>query len=186
MTEEKCLETLKVWQKAMALAVTVYRQILPSSPFDEKWALTAQIRRSVKSIPANIAEGYGRYYYQEGVHYCYLARGSLEETYSHLALGNKLGYITADAFTNLNGDIQDVRRLLNGYISFLKKSKRGRNEPGAVLQIQESQHHMKLIQMSKRLIPNCLVARVPNCLVAWVPNYHFFLGGNHVRPIIMA
>ena len=137
MTEEKGLETLKVWQKAIALAVTVHRQILPSLPPEEKWALTSQIRRSVQSIPANIAEGYGRYYYQEGVHYCFLVRDSLEETYSHLAIANKLGYITADMFTNLSGDIQDVRRLLNGYISFLKKSKRGINEPGAVLQIQE-------------------------------------------------
>jgi four helix bundle protein len=78
MAEEKGLETLQVWQKAMALAVKVQQEILPLLPPEEKWAMAAQLRRSVQSIPGNIAEGYGRYYFQESVRFCYIARGSLE------------------------------------------------------------------------------------------------------------
>ncbi len=78
MAEEKGLETLQVWQKAVTFAIKVQREILPLFPPEEKWAMAQQLRRSVQSIPGNIAEGYGRYYYQESIQFCYIARGSLE------------------------------------------------------------------------------------------------------------
>jgi four helix bundle protein len=137
MSEEKGLDTLQVWQRAMTFAIKVQQQILPLFPVDEKWALVTQLRRSVQSIPGNIAEGYGRYYYQESVRFCYIARGSLEESYTYLSLGNKLGYISENIFHPLTMDITDLRRLLNGYINFLKKSKRGENEPGSTHQTHE-------------------------------------------------
>ncbi len=69
------------------------RKCFPCCLLEEKWGLSQQIRRSAQSIPANIAEGYGRYYYQETIRFCYIARGSLEETLSHLVLAHELGYI---------------------------------------------------------------------------------------------
>ena len=76
MSDKKTgIETLKVWQKAMDLAVKVYREIIPLLPVEEKYALASQLRRSAQSIPANIAEGYGRYYYQDNIRFCYIARG---------------------------------------------------------------------------------------------------------------
>lgn len=76
------LEKLDVWRKAQSFAVHIHQEILPKLPKDEKWSLTQQIRRSSQSIPANIAEGHGRYYFQENVRFCYIARGSLEEVLS--------------------------------------------------------------------------------------------------------
>jgi len=137
MAEEKGLDSLIVWQKAMDFSVYVQKQILPSFPMDEKWALSMQVRRSIQSIPANIAEGYGRYYYQEGVRFCNIARGSLEEAFTQISLAHMLGYITKNIFDKLNGEIIELRRLLNGYISFLKKSKRGENEPGSTHGVHE-------------------------------------------------
>lgn len=134
---EKGLETLQVWQRSLAFATYVCHNILPLLPVQEKFALTDQLRRSVQSVPANIAEGYGRFYYQEGVRFCYIARGSLEETYSHLALAHNLKYFDNDTYKNLNDEIQELRRMLNGYIIFLKNSKRGANEPGAITSIHE-------------------------------------------------
>ena len=64
------LETLQVWQKARELVVFVHQRVSPALPDDEKWDLTQQIRRSSKSVMANIAEGYGRYYYQEVIRFC--------------------------------------------------------------------------------------------------------------------
>lgn len=136
-SSDKGLDTLKVWQHAMAFATEICRQVLPLLPTEEKWCLSSQLRRAVQSIPANIAEGYGRYYYQDSVRFCYYARGSLEETFSHLSLAHNLAYINDERYTHLLTEIQELRRMLNGYISFLKRSKRGLTEPGSNLPIHE-------------------------------------------------
>ena len=136
-TDEKGLETLLVWQKSLAFAVEVCKNILPKMPAQEKWSLIDQLRRSVQSIPANIAEGYGRFYFQESVRFCYIARGSLEETFSHLTLAHKLGYLDDETLKQLNEKIIELRRMINGYIAFLKESKRGALEPGANHPIHE-------------------------------------------------
>jgi four helix bundle protein len=139
MVEEgdKGLETLKVWQRAMAFATLVCQQIIPLLPAEEKWAMSAQLRRAVQSIPANIAEGYGRFYYQESIRFCYIARGSLEETFSHLTQAYQLSYFQDGMYRSLAKEVTELRRLLNGYILFLKRSKRGANEPGANLVIRD-------------------------------------------------
>ena len=136
-TDDKGLETLQVWQKALTFTVKVCRQVLPLLPSQEKWSLVDQLRRSVQSIPANIAEGYGRFYYQESIRFCYIARGSLEETFSHVTLAHRMGYLDDEMFLNLTCEIQEIRRMLNGYISFLKQSKRGVGEPGSAVYLRE-------------------------------------------------
>ena len=70
-------EGLKVWQKAHQLMLDIHKKLLPLLPKDEKYDLADQIRRSSKSVGANIAEGYGRFYYMDNVCFCYNARGSL-------------------------------------------------------------------------------------------------------------
>jgi four helix bundle protein len=132
------LETLQVWQRSLGFAKLVCKDVLPQLPSQEKWTLVEQTRRSVQSIPANIAEGYGRYYFQESVRFCYIARGSLEETFSHLALAYKLEYLSDETYKSLTAEIQELRRMLNGYISFLKERKRGMGEPGAAIYVRES------------------------------------------------
>jgi len=137
MTGDKGLETLLVWQKSLAFAVEVCKAILPKLPVQEKWSLVDQLRRSAQSIPANIAEGYGRFYFQESVRFCYIARGSLEETFSHLTLAYKLDYLDDKTYKRLNDQIVELQRMISGYIAFLKESKRGASEPGANHQIRE-------------------------------------------------
>ena len=137
MTSDKGLETLQVWQKSLAFAVEVCKTIVPKLPVQEKWSLIDQLRRSAQSVPANIAEGYGRFYFQESVRFCYIARGSLEESFSHLTLGHKLGYLNDETYKQLNNQIIELRRMINGYITFLKESKRGASEPGANRPVRE-------------------------------------------------
>jgi four helix bundle protein len=132
------LKRLDVWRKAEEFALLVYSQAVPALPVEEKWNLASQLRRSAQSIPANIAEGYGRYYYQDMVRFCYLARGSLDESLSHILLAQDLGYLKLE----LSGAIilagDELSRLINGYIAYLKRSKQGANEPGAQQQIREA------------------------------------------------
>lgn len=125
------LNRLQLYQVAQDLAKFVYREVLDQLPDDEKWGLTSQIRRAAASIPANIAEGYGRYYYQESIRFCYLARGSLMELMSHVELASDQGYLTDEITSILETKSESTLKLIHGYIKYLKQSKRGYNEPGA-------------------------------------------------------
>ncbi len=131
------LRRLEVWQRAKDLALRIYRDVLPSLPPEEKWNLNSQIRRSSLSISANIAEGYGRFYYQDNVRFCYNARGSLEETLSHLIFSYEAEYISESLYKELSAEGDEIDRMLNGYIAYLKRSKQGANEPGSVHSIHE-------------------------------------------------
>lgn len=131
------LETLEAWKKARAFVLVVYKEVLPLLPADEKWHLSQQVRRSAQSVPANLAEGHGRFYYQDNVRFCYIARGSLTETYTHLLLAYDLNYISDELFNRLKIQIEELIRIINGYIAYLKRSKRGEKEPGANYTVRE-------------------------------------------------
>ena len=133
------LEKLDVWRKAQSFAVRIHQEVLPKLPKDEKWSLTQQIRRSSQSIPANIAEGHGRFYFQENVRFCYIARGSLEEALSQIDYAFKVNYLPKEIYQDFASEGEKLNRLINGYIAYLKRSKRGANEPGSrsVREIQE-------------------------------------------------
>ena len=132
------LEKLDVWCKARDFAVRIHKDVLPLLPAEEKWSLNQQLRRASQSIPANIAEGHGRFYFQDNVRFCYISRGSLEETLSHIVYANEVGYISETLYKSLATDGENLNRLINGYIGFLKKSKQGLNEPGANHTVRDS------------------------------------------------
>jgi four helix bundle protein len=119
------LKRLKVCGEAKDLAVAVYHEILPALPSEEKWSLGSQIRRSVTSIPANIAEGYGRYYYLSIYSFCYNARGSLDETISHIVFAVEAGLIQPIIAEPVIKKADTLAMLINGYIAYLRKSKQG-------------------------------------------------------------
>jgi four helix bundle protein len=98
------LEKLDVWCKARDFAVRINKEVLPLLPTEEKWALSQQLRRSSQSIPANIAEGHGRFYFQDNVRFCYIARGSLEETLSHIVYAYKVNYVTEAIYKSFVAD----------------------------------------------------------------------------------
>lgn len=131
------LKRLQVWVRAKDFALKVYKQILPLLPPGEKWNLNQQLRRSSLSVSANIAEGYGRFYYQDNVRFCYNARGSLEETLSHLVFAFEANFIPEELYKELEREGEEIDKMLNGYIGYLKKSKKGANEPGANYAIRE-------------------------------------------------
>ena len=125
------LETLEAWKRAKEFAVKVCKTVLPLLPAEEKWSLSQQIRRAVQSVPANIAEGHGRFYFQETIRFCYIARGSLAETYTHLTIAHELGYIPVEVYVEMRRQVEELIRIINGYIAYLKRAKIGANEPGA-------------------------------------------------------
>lgn len=134
----KSLETLETWKKSKEFSLRIYREVLPLLPSEEKWNLNQQLRRSSLSVPANIAEGYGRFYYQDNIRFCYIARGSLEETLSHLVIANEMKFVPKALFESLEQDGEKLTQLINGYIGYLKRSKQGQNEPGADHSVRET------------------------------------------------
>jgi four helix bundle protein len=83
---------LRVWQVAMDLVVESYR-LADLLPARERFGLIAQIRRAAISVPANIAEGYGRLRRGEYLNHLSIARGSLMELQTLLAIAERLGYV---------------------------------------------------------------------------------------------
>jgi four helix bundle protein len=122
------LDKLDVWIRAKDFAVSIYQDVIPHLPADEKWNLVSQIKRAAQSIPANIAEGHGRYHYLDNVRFCYFARGSLTEVQSHLALACELGFISEEMYKQTTIHAESIGKQLNAYIAFLKRSKQGEKE----------------------------------------------------------
>ena len=134
---EQGFEGLKVWQKSHQLMLNIHRQLIPLLPKTERFGLSDQIRRSSKSVGANIAEGYGRFYYGDNVRFCYNARGSLDETLNHLRVATDLNYCPDELHQQYRREILEIRKMLNGYIAWLKRQKTGAKEPGANLYLRE-------------------------------------------------
>lgn len=122
------LDKLEVWVRAKDFAVVIYREVLPHFPADEKWNLTQQLKRAAQSIPANIVEGHGRYHFLDNVRFCYIARGSLTEVQSHIALAHDLGYVSNEVYQRVTSHAESIGKQLNNYIAYLKRSKQGEKE----------------------------------------------------------
>ena len=110
---------LLVWQKAVNLALEVYKSI-SHFPDIEKFGLTNQIRRAASSVSANIAEGWGRGTTKEYIHFLLVARGSLMELETHSIIARGLGYLNQDQVNETTGKIEEIAKMLNGLIQSLK------------------------------------------------------------------
>jgi len=131
------LDKLDVWVRTKDFALTVYKEVAPCLPADEKWNLTSQLKRAAQSIPANIAEGHGRFHYLDNVRFCYIARGSLTEVQSHMALAFELGYLPAEIYNRMTIQAESIAKQLNNYIAYLKRSKQGEKEVPTAYAIRE-------------------------------------------------
>ena len=115
----KDYKELQVWQKAVALVTEVYL-MTRSFPADEKFGLTAQIRRAITSVPANIADGWGRGTTKEYVQFLIVARGSLLELETHMIVSRNLGYIRQADLETAQRNIGEIGKMLNSLIHSLR------------------------------------------------------------------
>lgn len=108
----KTFQDLIVWQKAHSLVLDIYT-ITKGFPKEELYALTSQIRRASVSIPANIAEGFGRASLMEKIRFYNFAQGSLSEVKYFLILIKDLQYYDT---TGVKEKAEEVGRILDRYI----------------------------------------------------------------------
>jgi len=104
---------LVAWQRAMALAELVYR-VTKRFPSDERFALTAQLRRAAVSIPSNIAEGHGVHSDRTLRRHPAIALGSLCEMETQIQLAGRLDYADAVEVDALLAASREVARLISG------------------------------------------------------------------------
>ncbi len=117
---------LKVWQEAMDLAEDCYR-LTKQFPREEMFGLTSQIRRSASSVPANIAEGYGRDSTKAYVNQLRIAQGSLKEVETHLLLSQRVAITTTDEIGALLKRSESAGKMLRSLIRSVLGSA-GQNE----------------------------------------------------------
>jgi len=111
---------LDVWKKSMDLVEDLYK-ITKDFPKEELYSLTSQLRRSVISIPSNIAEGAARNSKKEFIQFLHIALGSTAELETQLLISERLGYLkeSSEYLNKLN----EIKKMLLGLLSFLKNKK---------------------------------------------------------------
>lgn len=113
---------LDVWKHCREIRQKI-REICKGFPNEETYRLTDQMIRASRSPTANIAEGYGRYHFQENIQFCRQARGSLYELIDHVTAALECEYLAHDEAERMVGQIKQAIILLNGYIKYLKSRK---------------------------------------------------------------
>lgn len=114
-------EELEAWQTSRALSNEL-THLAMTFPAEEKYRLKDQMIRSTRSVGANIAEGFGRFHYQENLQFCRQARGSLSETLNHLICAYDVGYVAQSEFAKHRDAILHCWKILNGYIAYLSQA----------------------------------------------------------------
>jgi four helix bundle protein len=115
---------LETWKQSRKIR-NLISDFVKKFPVDEKFRLTDQIIRSSRSIGNNLAEGHGRFHYQDNIRFCVMARGSLTETLDHLIIALDEQIITEDELKVFQTDYESCLKLINGYIQYLKSKKDG-------------------------------------------------------------
>jgi four helix bundle protein len=113
---------LDVWKKCREIRIMIWK-LSKKFPEEEKYRLSDQMIRASRSSTANIAEGYGRFHFQENIQFCRQSRGSLFELMDHILVAEECAYIEENYKEMFIDNIISAIRLLNGYIKYLNKRK---------------------------------------------------------------
>jgi len=111
---------LEAWQCAMALVLDVYRSTA-KFPREEMFGLTSRLRRAAVSVASNIAEGKGRFSDREFSQFLAIARGSVFEIETQIAIAFDLGFLAEAQTQGLAKRCAEVGKLLNGLIRSVRK-----------------------------------------------------------------
>jgi len=109
---------LDVWKIGIDLVKDIYT-LTNGFPNSENYGLSSQMQRCAVSIPSNIAEGAARQGKKEYVHFLYISLGSLAELETQIIIAKEISYI--EDILYFENKIEELRRKLLGFISYLKK-----------------------------------------------------------------
>ena len=119
----KSFEELDCWKAGKEVRF-FFKEITSRLPKEEKFLLVSQITRASRSVTNNIAEGFGRFHYQENIQFCRSSRGSLHELVDHLIICKENDYINDENYKKGRELLNKAIAILNGYINYLIKAKK--------------------------------------------------------------
>ncbi|PRD41942.1 four helix bundle protein [Phyllobacterium phragmitis] len=112
---------LSVWKDSMDLAVDIYT-LTRAFPRDEMFAMTSQMRRASTSIPANIAEGFGRAQRKVFIQFLRVAQGSLKELETHTVLSRRVGLLNEKQADDLGLRYEKLGKMLVSLVRSLERN----------------------------------------------------------------
>ena len=119
------LDDFELYKIAREIRKRIYR-LIKLLPLEEKYALACQMRRAAISVSNNIAEGHGRWHFQENIQFCRTSRGSVDGLLDDLNVCLDQQYADEPVITELKAEAYQLIHKINSYIAYLKKSKQGR------------------------------------------------------------
>jgi len=120
--KDRDFRDLDVWKQCKEIRSEIWN-LCKGFPAEEKYRFCDQMIRSSRSATDCVAEGYGRYHYQENIQFCRQARGSLFELMNQIDTALECEYIDVNYFKRMIDKIKTAIRVLNGYVKYLKKRK---------------------------------------------------------------
>jgi four helix bundle protein len=121
------LDDFELYRTAREFRKRIY-QLVKRLPRNERFCLDPQMRRAAVSITNNIAEGHGRWHYQENIQFCRMARGSVEEMLDDLNVCLDEQYCDAEVAQELISAAYFLIGKINGYIAYLRRCKQADKE----------------------------------------------------------
>ena len=119
----RSFEELDCWKACREARRFIYK-LVKKFPKEELYGLVQDMRRAARSTTHNIAEGFGRFHYQENIQFCRHSRGSLHELVDQLITSIDEEYITQDEYEEGRAVIGRAIALVNGYINYLSRQKK--------------------------------------------------------------
>jgi len=123
----RSFEELECW-KACTEVRRFITKIVKAYPKGERYSLTDDMKRAARSTTHNIAEGFGRFHYQENVQFCRISRGSLYELIDQLITSLDEEHISREIHDEGRKLIDSALPILNGYINYLQRQSSGSTE----------------------------------------------------------
>jgi four helix bundle protein len=109
---------LKIWQRGIELAKMVYA-LTRKFPKYETYGLADQLRRSVVSVPSNVAEGQARQHTGEFRQFLYMALGSLAEVDTQIVIALEMEYISAQEANDIQNLIVELQKMIHALVARL-------------------------------------------------------------------
>jgi four helix bundle protein len=120
------LDEFALYNLARQFRKKVYK-LIKQLPGEERFCLDPQMRKAIVSVTNNIAEGHGRWHYQESIQFCLMARGSVEEILDDVNVCIDESYGEKNYNTQIKAEGYELIAKINGYIAYLRKCKQGEN-----------------------------------------------------------